>query len=213
MVKFERARSREHKEERREEIMQAALELLETRDYEKITLAAIAEKLSFTRANLYKYVSSKDEIFLWITLRELSLWVEDLKTAFERENPATNREIASLWGLVLMDHIRVIKLFSLLYSLIERNVSVEKLAEFKGELFSLLTPLAGMMDRHIPGLSERGRWDFLNMQLHYAAGLYPASDISDRQREAMALAGIDFEIPDFRTDMTRFLLLLLEGLR
>ena len=67
-MSFERARSREHKEERREEIMKAGAELLETMDYEKITLAAIADKLSFTRANLYKYVSSRDEIFLWILL-------------------------------------------------------------------------------------------------------------------------------------------------
>jgi len=50
------------------------------------------------------------------------------------------------------------------------------------------------------------------MQLHYAAGLYPAVDVTERQREAMRLAGVELDIPDFQSGMTRFLTLLLEGL-
>ena len=122
------------------------------------------------------------------------------------------RVIAALWSEVICRHTRVIKLFSLLNLIMERNVPVEKLAEFKKGLFERLAPLMVLFARILPDLSEKGQWDFLYMQLYYAAGLYPAADVTDRQREAMRLAGIDRDIPDFRTDMTRFLTLLLEGL-
>jgi AcrR family transcriptional regulator len=211
-MNFERARSLEHKEERREEIMKAARDLLDTRDYEKITLTAIAGKLSFTRANLYKYVSSRDEIFLWIILRDVSAWIDDVLSRFQEERSYPRGEIASLWAQVFCRHARVVKLFSLMYAVIERNVPVAVLAEFKKELFRSLVPLNELLGRILPEISEKGRWEFLTMQLHYAAGLYPAVNVTDRQREAMRLAGVELDLPDFKSGMTRFLTLLLEGL-
>ncbi|MBN2627915.1 MAG: TetR family transcriptional regulator [Spirochaetales bacterium] len=211
-MNFERARSREHKEERREEIMKAARDLLDTRDYEKITLTAIARELSFTRANLYKYVSSRDEIFLWIILEDVSAWIDDVLASFEGKISYSTAEIALLWAQVFCRHARVVKLFSLMYAVIERNVPVTVLADFKKNLFQTLIPLNELLGRILPKISEKGRWEFLTMQLHYAAGLYPAVDVTERQREAMRLAGVELDIPDFQSGMTRFLTLLLEGL-
>ena len=61
---FIRARSDEHKEERLCQIKEATAELFRTAPYAEITLTTIAEKLGWSRANLYKYVTTKEEIFL-----------------------------------------------------------------------------------------------------------------------------------------------------
>ena len=211
-MSFERARSMEHKEKRWEEIMSAALEQLETTDYEKITLAAIAKKLSFTRANLYKYISSKDEIFLKIMLRDTEAWVNDIVASFETAGKLENREIAALWSQVLCRHTRVIKLMSLLNSIIEQNVTVERLAAFKKELMSLLMLFIENSETILPRLNPEQRQDFFTSQFFYASGLYPALHETELQKEAAKLAGIEYKRPDFCTEMTRFIRILLDGL-
>ena len=67
MTNFTRARSSEQKEERMREIKCAAERQFEQRTYQSISLSTIAEELSWSRANLYKYVTSKEEIFLEIS--------------------------------------------------------------------------------------------------------------------------------------------------
>ena len=64
MTDFVRARSEEQKQARMAEIKVAADELFCSVPYQEITLSTIAGKLSWTRANLYKYVTTKEEIYL-----------------------------------------------------------------------------------------------------------------------------------------------------
>ena len=55
---FIRARSDEHKEERMTQIKEATASLFENEPYAEITLTTIAQKLGWSRANLYKYVTT-----------------------------------------------------------------------------------------------------------------------------------------------------------
>ena len=66
MTDFVRARSEEQKQARMAEIKAAADSLFNSVTYQEITLSTIAGKLSWTRANLYKYVTTKEEIYLEI---------------------------------------------------------------------------------------------------------------------------------------------------
>lgn len=59
MQDFTRARSEEQKRQRMQEIKTAAETLFKEHPYHEITLTTIAEQLSWTRANLYKYSSWK----------------------------------------------------------------------------------------------------------------------------------------------------------
>ena len=64
MAEFIRARSSAQKEQRMQEIKHAANDLVPERRYHEITLKAIAEKLGWSHAALYKYVTTKEDIFL-----------------------------------------------------------------------------------------------------------------------------------------------------
>ena len=64
MAEFIRARSSAQKEQRMQEIKRAANDLFHERRYHEITLKAIAEKLGWSHAALYKYVTTKEDIFL-----------------------------------------------------------------------------------------------------------------------------------------------------
>ena len=82
MTDFVRARSEEQKQARMAEIKAAADELFCSVPYQEITLSTIAGRLSWTRANLYKYVTTKEEIYLEICSDKMQSYFDDLFAAF-----------------------------------------------------------------------------------------------------------------------------------
>ncbi len=97
MNHFQRARSAQQKDVRINQIMDAAVKLYNDMPYEKITLAGIAGELCFTRANLYKYVSSKEEIFLKIIERDTQEWISDLSPQLNGISGMALPEFAKIW--------------------------------------------------------------------------------------------------------------------
>ena len=81
MAEYIRARSDEHKEERMTQIKEATAELFENAPYVEITLTTIAEKLGWSRANLYKYVTTKEEIILEIAADKMNAYYGSLLSA------------------------------------------------------------------------------------------------------------------------------------
>ena len=82
MTDFVRARSEEQKQARMAEIKAAADSLFNSVTYQEITLSTIAGKLTWTRANLYKYVTTKEEIYLEICSDKMHSYFDDLFAAF-----------------------------------------------------------------------------------------------------------------------------------
>ena len=65
------------------EIKKAASDLFDEVPYSEITLTTIAKRLSWTRANLYRYVSTKEEIFLDLIEDRMCAYYADLDAAFK----------------------------------------------------------------------------------------------------------------------------------
>ncbi len=86
MADFERARSLEQKEARIEEIKAAAESLFNEVPYHEITLSMIADRLSWTRANLYRYFKSKEEIFLDLDSDSMNRYYDLLMSSLPEGN-------------------------------------------------------------------------------------------------------------------------------
>lgn len=210
---FIRARSDEQKGVRLKQITDAAVELFDSREYDKITLAAIAKRLDFSRVNLYKYVSSKEEIYLTVTMNELDAFVQDVLLSFEEIRAIGIEDFSLLWAQILYRHERLLKLCSILFSIIEKNVSVSCLAEFKRRLFAGVESLYPLMKRIFPDLTAEQILLFLDYQLHHIAGLYPSTVLNETQKEAIRISGIPYEAKDFVSVLSGFLTAVLTGLR
>ena len=98
MADYIRARSDEHKEERLSQIKEATAELFASCPYSEITLTTIAEKLDWSRANLYKYVTTKEEIFLEISAEKMAAYYGSLLSAFPEGNNFTPDVITEVWA-------------------------------------------------------------------------------------------------------------------
>lgn len=209
---FIRARSDEQKSVRLKQITDAAVELFESQEYDKISLASIAKKLNFSRVNLYKYVSTKEEIYLTVTMNELDAFFQDVLLSFKEIHSIGIEEFALQWSKILYQHERLLKLCSILFSIIEKNVSVSCLAEFKRKLFVGIDSLYPLLIRIFPDLTAEQIFLFLDYQLHHIAGLYPSTVLNDTQNEAIRLSGIPYEAKDFVTVFSSFLTTVLNGL-
>ncbi len=209
---FKRARSQEQKYIRLNQITEATIKLYEKMPYDKITLASIAKELCFSRANLYKYISTKEEIFLEIILKDVRLWINDLLINYEGKSNLSIEEFAGIWSKTIYEHKRLIGLFSILYSIIEKNVSVDKLANYKKELFEEFEKIYTLIGVILPNLPCSNIEIFLRMQLHYAMGLYPATQASEIQNEAIKKSGISHVPSEFIPDFSMFIIFVIKGL-
>lgn len=212
MAEFIRARSDEQKAQRLAQIKLAAERQFATHSYHEITLTTIAEELSWSRANLYKYVSTKEEIFLAITMDKRDAYMDGLVQAFDSNQTFSTKEIAQMWALLAKAHQDFFKYNSMLLNIIETNVSVEKLMVFKktyhekqDELVSRLSPVFGIDETKVDRLT-------LGVMYH-AEGLACSCLNNPLIKEALKRIGRKPKAIDFQAEMEEFIYAYLEGYR
>ena len=109
---FQRARTDKNKKKRWDEIIDSTTELFEEFPFAKISLSNISKNTSFTRANLYSYVSSKDEIFLKILLKDFGSWVKHLEKKTKSKSDINSEEFIRLWCDSINEHKRLFHLYN-----------------------------------------------------------------------------------------------------
>ena len=211
-MEFERARTKEQKDVRISEIIEAAVHQYHHVPYSEITLASISKNLSFSRVNLYKYFNSKEEIFLKIVELDMYKWVDKLKLIFAGQPVKDVKSFAFKWASAIYSQRRMAELLSMLYSDLEKHSSVEKLAEFKESYFYLSGELLEILHHQLPMLKKHQLEEFLMVQNTFAMGLYPMCRLSDSQQQAIEMTGHKYHAPDFIETMTQFIVNYVHGL-
>ena len=178
---------------RREEILAACRELYESMSFKEITLKEIGERTSFTRTSIYNYFETKEEIFLALFQREYELFAGELDALCEREERLTLDELARELAGALARRPLMLKLLSMNLYDMEANSRMERLVAFKTAYGESRDALERCLRKFAPALGEQGRKTFLCAFLPFVFGLYPYTVVTDKQREAMELAGVRYE--------------------
>ena len=194
---FDRVRNAEQRKIRFEQIKNAAIKLFDEKQFHEITLANISKETSFTRGNLYKYISSKEEIYLLVIVDEIRDWIKDLNKHITSDMTNDIESFSIKWATITYQHQRFLKLISILFTILERNVSLERLIEFKNE-FAIETSRAfDAIRTAFPAWDNKKIRRFIDIQKHFAIGLYPTTTPAPIQREALEKSNMDFQFPDF----------------
>ena len=204
MTDFVRARSEEQKQARMAEIKAAADELFCSVPYQEITLSTIAGKLSWTRANLYKYVTTKEEIYLEICSDKMQSYFDDLFAAFPNDKPFTPDQWAAAWADVLNAHRDYLRYSDILCTIIEVHVTACRLASFKTSYHARRDAFVRLMEVRLALSSHDASEVFLSV-LSHAAGLCGSCHSNPVMLEAMKIAGIPYKKRDFRLNMYEFI--------
>lgn len=209
MQEFKRARSEEQKCQRMADIKQATAELFADNPYHDITLTTIAERLGWSRANLYKYVATKEEIFLELSADARDEYFEALAKAFPANKPLDARAAAKKWAKVATEHQDWPLYGTILMTIIEVNVTVDRLKVFKKGYYDQLPELSERFGA-VLGITPESFPDLLNTIYYHQTGIVGNCANNPLIAEAIAELGIDRSVPDFKTDMEWFIEMCIE---
>lgn len=183
-----RARSAEQKQERMAAIMAAADELFSKMPYHKITMGTIAQELGWSRAGLYKYASTQEEIFLALHSEKNRAWLEELCERLAAA-PMDAEGFARIWAETTEKHGAFLRYQDILISIIESNVTIECLTEFKRDFARMLGPVTSVLMAQC-GTSETAAQELYLRLLFQAPALYFHYYCPELTRTAMERAGM-----------------------
>ena len=203
MQEFIRARSDEQKAQRLTDIKAAAKRQFATRPYHQITLTTIAEELDWSRANLYKYVDTKEEIFLLLDGDECAAYFDALLTALPAGCCFTDDVVAEVWAGIANAHQDYFRLGEVLSAIVETNVTLERLIDFKRSYFEQRDALAERI-ASILDIPQDRLGHVIETVYFHAVGAVSTCRRSPLIARALAELGIH-ETVDFREDMRDFI--------
>ncbi len=158
---FQRARSEEQRQQRREAILAAAVEMVGQMPVGEITLSELSRRVGLAKSNVLRYFESREEVLLEVLMRSAAGVVVELGRAWTAEGPdgaplAERVEaFADVFARVAAAHPGLLGLVAAQASVLERNVSTDAIVRFKRSALAGLDGFAGVLTRAIPELGER----------------------------------------------------------
>lgn len=177
---------------RKEEIINACELLYKTMSFKEITMKDIASATSFTRTSIYNYFETKEEIFLALLKREYELWVASLNKLICEHNELSLDEAASLLARSLAERKQLLKLLSMNHYDMEQNSREEKLVEMKTAYGNSMKTVNLYLQKFCRGMSEKDRENFIYIFFPFMFGAYPYAVVTDKQKEAMKQAQVEY---------------------
>lgn len=206
---FVRAKSLENKEIRMHQIMDVTDKLFHTMTYHEITLSVISNETQITRGGLYKYVSSKEEIFLMIYLNKQKVMIDDLISQLS-DNEINIQMLSEIFSKTAYKHLDLFKYHQILNAIIETNVSIEKLAEFKLTTQKDINDLLKII-MNVANVNRSKAFDIYLTIMYHCVYLYARVNYHNNYVQAMALAKLDIQPCDFVKDLKAYIEVILEA--
>lgn len=177
---------------REEEIISACAKLYETMSFKDITIKEIGNVTSFTRTSIYNYFQTKEEIFLALLEREYQLWIEDLQDIYKGNDTMTRLELADKLAHSLEKRRNMLKLLSMNLYDMEENSRMERLVKFKITYGKSLTEVRNCLNKFCLDMTEKDKQEFIFSFFPFVYGIYPYTAVTEKQRQAMELAKVDY---------------------
>lgn len=177
---------------RKEEIVNACAALYDTMGFKDMTIRDIAAKTTFTRTSIYNYFQTKEEIFLALLQREHELWIADLEAIVRSHETLSADGFADELSRTLEKRGCMLKLMSMNLYDMEGNSRIENLVAFKTVYAAARKAVAGCLKKFFPRMSDLDRQEFIYALFPFMFGVYPYTTASEKQKEAMELAHLDY---------------------
>ena len=177
---------------RKEEIITACAELYQTMSFKEITIKEIGNATTFTRTSIYNYFQTKEEIFLALLQREYDLWVNRLRQIRAKHERMTGEEFAYALARSLEERKNLLKIMSMNHYDMEENSRLERLTEFKVAYGKSLAEVRNCLDQFFPEMTVQDKQDFIFSFFPFMFGIYPYTVVTEKQREAMTKAKVNY---------------------
>ena len=177
---------------RKEEIINACEKLYQTMSFKDITLKEIGNETSFSRPTIYNYYQTKEEIFLALFEREYVRWNEELTSILEKNKTLSKKQLAKKLATSIANREQLLKLLAMNNYDMEANSRPELLTSFKVAYGESLRIVGSIISKFCPEKSEQEVKTILYVFFPFMFGIYPYTSVTDKQKDAMEQAGVNF---------------------
>lgn len=207
-----RARREEDKQARREAIMRAAIELLDERRFPDVKMSDVARAASLAKGTVFLYFPTKEALFLDVLEDLLIEWLAEVNQALDTgKGRWTSARVARLITDTLVQRNSLTRLFTLMGSVLEQNVEVERVIAFKTRLLELLADTGARLERRLEFLAP-GSGAHLLMRIYaVVVGVRQWTDPGEVARQALARPELGVLAFDFEVELRTLLLAMLRG--
>ena len=181
---FMRARRPEHKQQRREAILDAARDLALRRGVRAITLGDLAEAVGLAKSNVVRYFGTREEIFVELCSEEGYRLRDALLPRLEE---VTAEDLPRVLATTLMEHGLLCELISQLTTHLEHNVSFAAAERLKLSTTVVIGDLSRALAERPVGLEVDQAQLLLSATSQIGAAMWAASRPSDVVLEVYAV--------------------------
>jgi AcrR family transcriptional regulator len=182
---FQRARRPEQREQRRRAILDATEALLAELPVDEISLRELGRRLGTSKTNVVRYFETREGLLLALLNRSREAWLDALEERLPPA-PAQADELLGIWADSLAERPVLCQLWSLLPTVLERNVSAESVRSYKLTDLEHRTRLARLVSDRLPALDENAALHLTRIAVVTLTGLWPFSNPTSAVLEATA---------------------------
>lgn len=209
-----RARSAEQKEERRRHLLNTAKALLhEIPDVHDMGINELARCAQMTKSNVYRYFESSEAVLLTVLTEEFMMWRTELCETLDQgaKERGTIEHIVQVFSATLTARPLLCRLISVFPSILELNITMDRMIEFKLGLQSLRKETALDFHHCMPSVSPVTFEKFIHQALPFLIGLWPLSNPGKISAEVMSQPNLADLHYDFQAELKEGLLMLLRS--
>ncbi|HWM97377.1 MAG TPA: TetR family transcriptional regulator [Streptosporangiaceae bacterium] len=212
---FQRARSEEQREARRQAILGAAAAMLAEMPVAEVTLNELSRRAGLAKSNVLRYFESREAVLLELLDSAWQDWLTqldaELADAVVAGDPVASRadQLAAAVAASLAARPMLCDLISAQAAVLERNVSPQVAAQYKRASIAGTSALGALLLRSVPELGEPDAFRLAGAAVMTTAALWPHTQPSAAMLAAYAA---DPALAAMRLDFTATLREVLEVL-
>ena len=212
---FQRARSEEQREARRQAILGAAAAMLAEMPVAEVTLNELSRRAGLAKSNVLRYFESREAVLLELLDSAWRDWLAqldaELADAVVAGDPVASRadELAAAVADSLAARPMLCDLISAQAAVLERNVSPRVAAQYKRASIAGISALGALLLRSVPELGEPDAFRLAGAAVMTTAAVWPHTQPSAAMLAAYAA---DPALAAMRLDFTATLREVLEVL-
>jgi len=185
---FQRARTKEQRDERRRIILQTAATMLAEMPVANLSLNELSRRVGLAKSNVLRYFESREAVLFELLNTQFHMWAEALDlpsqpslTLIERASAIGSEIAGTLAGRpVLCD------LISAQAAVLERNVSMQGALQHKRTINATVDFLIDRLAEHLPELDRNDLYQLLASTILMASAAWPRSQPTEALLAAYA---------------------------
>jgi AcrR family transcriptional regulator len=179
MVMFQRARSEEQREARRQAILAAAAAMLAEMPVAEVTLNELSRRAGLAKSNVLRYFESREAVLLELLDAAWQDWLsrvdEELDGGIDGAGPVAARSarLAAAVAASLAARPMLCDLLSAQAAVLEHNVSPQVAARYKRASMAGIGALGTVLLRRVPELGDAAAFRLAGAVVLTTAALWP----------------------------------------